>query len=286
MSRNISSLFWAKLQLDGVLLADLIDLTLPNSVQFHWTTANGPITYTLSGASTVYVPFVGMTANGIEENIDLGVGVMDMTIANSGSQISNQLLSQDFALASVKIGQVFTDTPDLGRMELYVGKVGDFSYDRMQITAQARNIWKSLNINWPYYTYQDKCVWRFGSVGCGFDATSVTLAINSINVGSSDTLSILLNSGTLSSSYAAGRFNLGRATITGGLNNGFVRTIRIHTGDLISLSHYLPYSDLSGLTLSIYPGCQKRLLDDCHSTYNNAKNFLGWPWIPNMEQAF
>jgi hypothetical protein len=38
--------------------------------------------------------------------------------------------------------------------------------------------------------------------------------------------------------------------------------------------------DLSGLTLSIHPGCKKRLLEDCKSLYNNDKNFLGFPWIP------
>jgi hypothetical protein len=40
------------------------------------------------------------------------------------------------------------------------------------------------------------------------------------------------------------------------------------------------------MTLAIYPGCRKRLTEDCKSTYNNAENFMGFPWIPIQEQAF
>lgn len=281
-----SSLFYQRLQADGLEIAEFIDLEFVNSTAFHWTTANQPMTYTLSGVPTAYLPFPGGTGTGIEESIDLGVSVLDFTMANTGSALQEQLLVGDFALAGLKIGQSFIDTPDLGRMEIYVGKIGDFAYDRHELTGQARNLWKSLNVSWPYYTYQDKCAWRFGSAGCGFNTSSITIAINTVNVSSSDTLNIMLNSGTLTQSYAPGRFNLGRATFTGGVNSGLIRAIRTHTGDLLSLGQALPNGNFAGMTLSIYPGCQKRLIDDCHSTYNNDKNFLGFPWIPTFEQAF
>lgn len=282
-----SSLFTQRLQQnDGLGMAELIDLEFVNSTFIHWTTANQPMTYTLSGQPTTYYPFPGEAGGGIQEDINLGVSVVAFTMANSGAQLQQQLLTADFAICAVKIGQIFTDSPDLGRMTLYAGKMGDFSYTRHDITGQARNLWKSLNVQWPYYTYQDKCAWRFGSAGCGFNTASITLAVATLNVGSSDSLNILLNSGTLSSSYANGRFNFGRMTVTDGVNAGIIRTIRVQTGDLISLAQALPNGDLTGIKLAIYPGCQKRLLDDCKSTYNNDKNFLGFPWIPTFEQAF
>lgn len=284
--RNVSSAFWLRLQQTNVELAELIDFGLPDGTQYHWTTANAPLTYTLSGAATQYIPFPGQPGSGIQGDISLGVSVIDFTLANSGAPIQGQLLSSDFALASVKVGRVFTDTPDLGRLEIYNGKTGDYSYDRLELMGQARNIWKSLNVQWPYYSYQDKCAWRFGSAGCGFNTASITVAINSINVGSSTTLALLVASGYLVQSYANNRFIFGRATITGGTNSGAIRSIMAHTGDLLTLSNVLSNPDLTGLTLSIYPGCNKRFVDDCTSLYNNSKNFFGFPKIPTQEKAF
>lgn len=285
MARAVSSAFWARLQLDEVNLTELIDLELPYGGAKHWTTSNQPLTYTLSGAPTVYTPFPGHATSGIEESIDLGVSIVQFTMANTGDDIQTQLVARDFSLAQIKIGQCFVDTPDLGRMNIYLGKIGDFSHNRDEISGQGRNLWKSLNIRWPYFTYQEKCVWRFGGAGCGFNTASVTVAVNTINVASSDTLNILLTTGSLNG-YTPGRFNYGRATITGGTNSGAIRTIRNHSGDLLQLSHELPDTDLTGLTLSIFPGCQKRLIEDCKSLYNNDANFMGFPWIPNFEDAF
>lgn len=283
---DISSAFYAKLQGDNIEIAEIIDLTLPNGTQFHWTTANGELFWTRSGSLTKYVPFPGKPGGGVQESIDLGVGIIDFTIANSGSELQGQLLSSDFALAFIQVGRVFTDTPDLGRLEIYTGKMGDFQYDRLEINGQARNVWKSLNVQWPFYSYQDKCTWRFGSAGCGFNVASVTLDINSIVVNSSTTIDILLPAGYLTNSFANHRFDFGRLTVTSGANVGAIRTIRAHTGDLLSLSYVLPNPDMSGMKLSIHPGCKKRLLDDCKSLYNNDRNFMGFPWIPVQEQAW
>lgn len=281
----VTSVFWQKLQGDNLHLAEIVDLEFPqNSLSFHWTTANHEITKTLSGASKIYSPLPGAGGN-IEDNLALGVAVMQFTLTNTDPAIQASLLSQDFALASLKAGWIFTDTPDCGRLDFYQGKIGDFSYNRLELQGQARNLWKSLNVQWPYYTYQEKCVWRFGSAGCGFNTASVTLSVTTINVASSTPLDLLLNSGTLAA-YANGRFDYGRVTIIGGANSGSIRTIRTHSGDALGLSHILPHSDLTGCTLSIYPGCKKRLTEDCHSLYNNTSAFFGWPWITGKFSAY
>jgi hypothetical protein len=284
--RDVSSAYWLKMQDDASLLTEIIDLELPTGVRYHFTTTNAPLTYTLSGSATRYFPFQGTTPGGIEESNDLGVSVVGFTMVNTHAEVQAMLSSDDFKSAVVKIGRVFTDTPDLDRMEIYQGTLGDFSYNRLTLNGQLRNLWKSLSIRWPYYNYQDKCQWTFGSSMCGFDTSSITIAIGSINVASSTMINLLLNSGTLTQSYSDGRFDFGRATVTLGANSGHVRTIRVHTGDLLELSHPLPMSDLTGIALSIYPGCRKRLLEDCHSLYNNARDAFAWPWIPKQENAF
>jgi hypothetical protein len=283
--RQTSSAFWQRLQMDGGQMCELIDLEFPSSLAYHWCTSNKRLTYTLSGVPTPYDIFPG-SGGGLRETLGLAVSQAQFKIANSGSVLQGMLLSQDFSLAAIKIGVVFIDTPDLGRMATYNGKVGDWGHNRNEISGQGRNIWKSLNVQWPYHTYEEKCNWRFGSAGCGFNTASITIALNSINVGSSTSLAILVASGYVSASYANGRFDFGRLTVTGGVNSGTIRTIMAHTGDFFQLSHTLPNGDLTGMTISVYPGCKKRLLEDCHSTYNNVHDALGWPWIPNETDAF
>jgi hypothetical protein len=278
---NTSSAFFSRLQGDGVNIAEIIDLTLNNGGKYHWTSANQKLTYTLSGVPTVYDPFPGK-GDGFEEDMSLGVSVINFVLANSGSPLQQQLINTDFAQAQLQVGYIFTDTPDLGRMDFYKGKIGDFAYNRMEITGQARNLWKSLNIQWPYYTYNEKCGWRFGSAGCGFNTASITVQVNSGVTTDGQTFTFA--SGTLTNTYTNGRLIFGRATITTGANSGTARTIMAHSGDQITLSH--PLNTLDTVNMAIYAGCNKRLLDDCHSLYNNDKNFFGFPWMPTYESAF
>ncbi len=279
--------FFTRLQGDAIEMCELIDLETKGP-HFHWTTANQPITYTLSGTLTEYFPFPGKTITGVKESTDLGVSVVDFVVANTGQIFSDLMVANDMDMAALKVGRIFTDTPDLGRMEIFQGKLGDFSYDRDKISGQARNQYGSANTRWPYYNYQDACVWRFGGTGCGFDTTSITLtlATDSFDTGSSTTLNLLLASGTLTGSYDNGRFDFGRFTVTDGVNSGHVRTIRAHTGDLLFLSHPLPVNSFANIAATIWPGCRKRRVTDCVSLYDNGENFLGFEWIPIQEDAF
>jgi hypothetical protein len=275
------------MQQDNIEMVELIDLET-NGPSFHWNGSNRSVTYTLSGTATEYLPFPGKTITGVRESTDLAVSVIDFVVANTGSLINDLLVSNAFDMAVLKVGRVFTDTPDLGRMEIYRGKLGDLSYDRKQVSGQARSQFGSSNTRWPYYNYQDTCIWRFGGTGCGFDTTSVTLtlATDSIAVSSSTQINVLVASGTLTGSFADGRFDFGRFTVTGGVNSGHVRTIRAHTGDLLFLSHPLPINDFTAMTATIFPGCRKRRVTDCISLYDNAENYVGFEWIPIQEDAF
>jgi uncharacterized phage protein (TIGR02218 family) len=277
-----TSAFFERLQLDNDIV-ELIELDFPGGTTRKWVTSNQPMWYTLSGANTEYSPFLGGTRNGIEESADLGVSIIDFFMANTGSDIQGLLESEDFTLAGIKIGRVFASTPNLGRMQIYEGQVGDFVHNRTRINGQARNVWKSANINWPYGTYREKCVWRFGSSACGKNTSSLTIAPT--GVVSFDGLTLVFSPGTLTNSYANGRFNFGRTTFTGGTNSGHLRVIRQHTGDMIAFSHPLASNVQAGLAVSIYPGCRKDLIADCRSLYDNDANFLGWPWILVQEDA-
>lgn len=288
MSKTLpNSAFFTRMQQDGLNMALLVDLET-NGPGFHWTSNDNEMFYTLSGANTKYDPFPGQTLNGLKQSADLKVSVIDFIVANTGDLFAKLIETQDLEFATLKIGRVFTDTPDLGRMEVFVGRVADYAYDRNAISGSVRNKWNSSQARWPYFNYQDNCAWRFGSVGCGFDTTSVTLSFTAadVAVGSTTTLNILMVNTTLAQSFDNGRFNFGRLTITDGLNSGHIRTIRAHSGDLLELSHPLPVNSFSTFGFDIFPGCRKREIADCKSLYNNSENFFGFKRIPIQEDAF
>lgn len=286
-TRAPNDAYFARLQADFIDLTELIDLELPGGGgKWHFTTSNHPVTFTLSGVPTEYIPFAGGTPTGVHEDNSLGVTVIDFVMQNSIAAISDMVDNSDFSNAGLKIGRVFISTPDLGRMSLYDGQIGDFGFDRIQLRGQARNLWKSLSVNWPYYQYQDTCSWRFGSAGCGVNASSYNVNVGTLSINSSTTIDLRFPTGTLSNSFPDGRFDFGRITVTNGVNSGSIRTIRAHTGDMVSLSYDLPNADFTAMQFVIQPGCRKRIVEDCNSLYNNTKNALAFWGIPLQEQAF
>ena len=286
--RTTNSGFFTLMQADAVNMALLIDLEVGSSVAFHWTSANNELTYTLSSAPTVYKPFPGQTLNGLRQTSDLTVSVIDFIVANTGDLFGDLMDTKDLDYATLKIGRVHTSTPDLHRMNVFQGQIGDYSYDRNAISGSVRNQWGSRGDRFPYYNYQDKCVWRFGGRGCGFDTTSVTISYVTadIIVGSTDQIGIRFVNGTITNSFANDHLTFGRLTVTDGPNSGHIRTIRAHSGDQILLSHNLPVNSFSTFGFDVFPGCRKRKDADCTSKYDNAANFMGFPWIPIQEDAF
>lgn len=275
---SVSSAFWAALQRDEVNITEFIELTSPIGT-YRWCVSPQP----LVSSRQVYDPFPGGTAKGAEESTTLRIGSMVFTIANTGA-LPRLLRSNALYEAEVYAFRALVDSPDIGRLPVFRGKLGDITHNRDAITGQLRDRMGSVAKQFPYYTYQDTCVWRFGSVGCGVDTTSLTTT--QTLVGSSIPIILYATSGTLVRSYAPGQLERGRVTVLTGLNSGQIRTVRVSTGDMLALSHTLPFAVSSGDTFSLYPGCRKRFNDDCTSKYNNAHRSLSFAWMPKQEQAF
>lgn len=277
--RSVNSAFWLGLQQPNVELCEIIELIVSGRT-FRWATSNAPI---VVGSST-YDPFPGASGKGAEESTDLGVGTIEFGVVNSGD-INSLLMTGQLGQATVSISRVFVNSPDLGRMYIFRGQMGDLAFDRNHITGTVRNAFNGVTGRWPYLTYQDKCVWRFGSTGCGVNVAAHTIT-TSASVSSSNPLWLMTPAGSLSNSYAPGRLEKGKVTILTGANSGYTRTVRANTGDLIYLSHPLPYALDGNFSFQVYPGCRKRWVEDCTSLYNNSTRFLGFPWMPKAEAAF
>lgn len=279
--RSVTSAFFAKLQETSVNIVELIQLDL-GIQNYYWTTCNK--TVVSSGIS--WEPFPGESTGGIEESSDLGVAVTDFVLSNSGDSFSGIINAQGLEYGNLVVRRVFVDTPDLGTMFIYRGRIGDYSYNRNAIKGQARNAWNSANIDWPPYTYMDGCSWRFGSTGCGFDVNSVTVRSMAVNSATTDRTKIAVASGMITRSYAAGYYDRGRVDFITGANSGVARAIFAHSGDNFQMYASLPAVVRSGDLFVIRPGCRKRPVEDCTSKFNNISNFLGFPWMPGKEQGF
>lgn len=248
-----------------------------------WTTSNQELYATLSGTLREYIPFPGRASGRIEASTDLTVATMEFMFAvNSGDNLRDLINANQLDAAEVIIERVFVDTPDLGRFPVYRGSIADFAWNRQGISGQARNVFDSFRITYPYYSYGDGCAWRFGSPGCGFNTQSVTITVPASNilVSSCSRIGLWMNVQTQTDAY----FDFGRVTFTNGANSGQIRTVRDHTGHVLLLSHALPFNVVSGDTFQLYPGCRKRLVADCTSKFNNASAYLGFQWIPIPEQ--
>jgi len=285
--RNISSAFYQRLQEASPQIAELIDVDAPGFVA-RWTTHNRPLTVTRSGVDTRYTPFKGHASSAMEDSTDLSVAQANFVLENTSGDLSRLMAAGQLDDAAVVVWKFHIDTPGAGRMEMFRGTLAGMSYNRKAVQGQARNMWGSVDIDWPLYVYQGGCVWRFGSAGCGFNTASVTM-VHTFAALAQITSSALLvvNTGTYTTSgYGANHFQYGKLTMLTGANSGQSRTIRASTGDLVFMSHRFPGAVNSGDSFSVYPGCRKRRDADCTSKYNNAANYNGYDLIPIAEDLF
>ena len=277
--RDMSSAFWAACQEPAVQLTNFIDLVAPNST-YRWVTSNQEI----PNSGNTYEPFPGANVSGVADASDLSISVIDFVVSNSGSFFDALTENNALDRASVTIRRGLVNSPDLGMVTIFVGDIGEYSYNRMTVTGRVRNQFDGADIKFPPFTYMNTCSWRFGSVGCAFDTTSVTIT-SSMGGPSSGNLGVTIYSADLAL-LPDRDVVFGRFTFTSGVSSGAVRTIREQNGEELFFSHPVAFAPSSGDSYTLFPGCKKRLVEDCISRYNNSSNWLGFPWIIKQEQAF
>jgi hypothetical protein len=84
---------------------------------------------------------------------------------------------------------------------------------------------------------------------------------------------------------ADGWFDGGVVTWETGDNAGATVEVRTWVADPGIATLFLPagYAPAAGDLLKIYPGCTKRLLEDCKAKFNNVINFRGEPYVPGQD---
>lgn len=129
-------------------------------------------------------------------------------------------------------------------------------------------------------TSSPTCRNDLGDARCGINLGSHTVTGT---VTSSASNTSLVDTGR---SEAEGHFTQGKLTFTSGANNGLSFEVKTYTASTKTFVLYLatPYTIAAGVTYSVSRGCQKRLINDCKTIFNNVVNFQGEHYLPGNDK--
>lgn len=127
--------------------------------------------------------------------------------------------------------------------------------------------------------YQAACHNTLFDVGCGVSRAAYTVSATS-QAGST---AALVGTGR---AEAAGYFNGGVLTFTGGALVGLARTVRNHAaGGAVSFFDDFPQAPATGDACTLSPGCDRSLGASGCDKFANRLRFRGTPFIPKPETA-
>lgn len=162
-------------------------------------------------------------------------------------------------------------------VHLFEGVIADAVGDRTrcELTISAGTV--LLNIDMPRNVYTPGCIYTLFDAGCG---------VNKADFGQAAVVMTGSDRRVLISGLSAenGYFDLGTVSFISGANAGATRTVRESTGGTLVLSYPLSNDPAPGDTLSVYPGCDKRITT-CENSFFNKSRYRGFPFIPVPEAS-
>jgi hypothetical protein len=283
--------------------ADLYTFTLNSGTVLRYTSANAPVTTTITVNGVAQGPYtwnVGppISDEGVQSSRGVNAASVDITI-NGGTDVwtVNGLDILDFIEgfgldgASVRIDRAWApDWPTMfgaGPTGTHCRFSGLFTEAKelgeTQAVVTVQDPRSVLQTQYPAEVYCTSCLNVFGDADCSVNvvALKVTGAVAS---GGSPT-QLTFDTGL---TQATGYFTLGVIAFTSGVNEGLSRSIKTYsaTGGAVSVTAPLPAAPAAGDTFTISPGCSLALSstnpNGCQqwqpSTYQ--ERFRGQPFIP------
>ena len=267
--------------------ADLFQLTTLQGAFYVWTSAGTNLTV-FGQLYTSVAPHIERGKWNLTNTMEvptLEVRILDTSKAAFGTgtlslrtQIHNGLLDgASFRLQRLFLPAGTTDT-SLGAIDIFTGDVGAVTLLGAQATIKVRGKSARLNVQAPRNVFQPGCLHTFCDTGCTLSKASFT---HNFSVIGSSTRTILPISGGALSAQTKG----GTLTMTSGANSGESRSIIDWDGfSTVTLVQPLSNVPAVGDTCTVFQGCDKTLAT-CTSTYSNALNFRGFPFIPPPNTA-
>ncbi|MGH6967597.1 MAG: baseplate hub protein [Stellaceae bacterium] len=192
-----------------------------------------------------------------------------------------------FDAAEVTLEKAFMPTygdTRRGTIVYFVGRVATIDAGRSVATFSINSHLELLNLNLPRNLYQAGCINSLGDPVCAVNLASFKTTGTVISGSTVDTVNA-----SLTGSFAAGTFDLGKVVFTSGANDGEtvkVNTCTFGTPNVIALGTELSVAPSPGDTFTIYYGCNKSLTDPngCQK-FSNTARFRGFLFIPQPVTA-
>lgn len=210
-------------------------------------------------------------------NITLHTGMTDLI---QGIPFPQFAVNGGFDGARVQVDRCFMPTygdTSAGVVNVFTGGVSDVKPSRTGVVLTVSSDLQLLNIPMPRNVYAPACSHNLYDSACG----AVKASFGAASACASGSTSSMLNCAL---AQAAGYFDTGTITFTGGQNAGATRTVKSYTPGVINLSLPLPFVPVVGDTFTAYAGCDKSQAT-CNSKFGRLASFRGCPFIPVPEAS-
>lgn len=292
--------------------ADLFTFTLVNGTIYRYTDFDQPIKYQPTGDvfNASGWSLIQRSRLSVKNTVEVPELVLDVAASDTdfvgGSNFKTAIHNGLLDGATVGLDRVFLQTPVSGNPvvasinAIGTGNTGILNYPgalfsgRMseakitavgaQLTIKGANV--LMNQNVPHNFYQLACQHNFCDAGCTLPESTYTTA-QTVGTGSGGPTSSFLPWASVPANPLI--YSFGKVTMTSGLANGQVRTIKAATSAGVYLQY--PFYDLpaAGDTFNALQGCNKNYNDGSGQSCNdrsNTQHFRGFPFVPVAETAY
>lgn len=265
--------------------ADLYTLTLGNGTTYRWSGSD----IALTGGGNTWVPGPGLERTAVKFTVGISVDSLTVTVTDIAATTINAQALIPFIRAGglygarLQLDKAFWgpgDTAPVGALLWFPGRVADVECDRYAAQLTIKSDLELLDVMVPRELYQAGCLNTVYDSACGKARSSYTATGTTSSASDSRRITF-----AHALPQAAGYFDLGVVTFTGGANAGISRTVKSHTtgtpGSITVLQPW-PFAVASGDAYRIYPGCDKTQ-STCTTKFGNLLRFRGMPYIPVPE---
>lgn len=266
--------------------ADLFTITLRDGTILRYTSCDTDLT--VGGYRFLSV---AIERGKTRQTIGLEVDDLEITmytkpeyVMPNGESVQKAMRSGAFDNAYLALHVLFSPTPwqynmpplaadytmlhFLGRMDIDEG-------DGTKTQIKVRSLTDLLEVKQPQNLIMPSCLHTLYVGRCGVIKANYTVAC--VALAGSTTTQIITGL-----TQESGYFDQGEIRSTSGLNSGYSRSVRSHSGGLLQLSVRLPNPIQAGDTFDVCPGCD-RTKYTCGAKFNNLSNFRGYPYVPVPE---
>jgi uncharacterized phage protein (TIGR02218 family) len=264
--------------------ADLYTLTLTDGTVHRWSGADVAIV----GNGSTWQLGPGIVRNRLKWTVGVGVDTMTVTLNDiRGTTLNGQGLMAFIAAGGLIGARLQVDVAfwaglvapaPTGALLWFAGRIAEVhSVTRWEASINVKSDLELLDVMVPRDVYQPGCLNTVYDAACGKSRVAFTIT-GTATVGSSQARTVFGHA----LSQAAGWFDLGVVTFTGGANAGISRTVKQHTSAQLKVLQPLTFAVQAGDPFAVYPGCDKTVAT-CTSKFNNLARFRGHPYIPVPE---